>query len=241
MQALVTGDIGLLDSLMATPEELAGAGVPKEVIDKVTAGADKRAEAVEALQKTLTGWTPKTVWNRFDGTFPHVIPADPAGGLEKDLVLYENAVIFAGAPGGQASTAKVVVPPGSRDDQAGRDLEVRRAAPRRRPREAGRRLGQRHPRGDLRHSAARAPSATRRWRRPSRPWPITTTPTPSSSRGDKKDVAQFHVGRIPLLNAIVKVAKDAEDQLSYNKQIVDSLVAAYQTGSYPKAARCSTA
>ena len=52
--------------------------------------------------------------------------------------------------------------------------------------------------------------------------------------GDKKDVARFHVGRIPLLNAIVKVAKDPEDQLSYRKQIVDSLVAAYQTGENPK-------
>ena len=51
--ALVTGDLGLLDSLMATPDELAAAGVPKEVIDKVTAGAGKRAEAVEALQKGL--------------------------------------------------------------------------------------------------------------------------------------------------------------------------------------------
>ena len=66
------------------------------MVDKVTAGAGKRAETVDALLKSLTGWTAKTVWNRFDGTYPHVIPADPAGGLEKDLVLYENAVIFAG-------------------------------------------------------------------------------------------------------------------------------------------------
>ena len=58
------------------------------------------------------------------------------------------------------------------------------------------------------------------------------------SNGDKKDLAQFHVGRIPLLNAIVKVAREPEDQLSYRKQIVDSLVAAYQTGLYPKAGRC---
>ena len=54
------------------------------------------------------------------------------------------------------------------------------------------------------------------------------------SSGDKKDLARFHVGRVPLLNAIVKVAKEPEDQVSYRKQIVDSLVAAYQTGAYPK-------
>ena len=105
--AISTGDLGLLESLMATHDELAAAGLPKAVIDKVTAGAEKRAEAVAALQKGLTGWTAKTVWNRFDGTYPHVIPADPATGLEKDVILYENAVIFAGVPGTQASAAKV--------------------------------------------------------------------------------------------------------------------------------------
>ena len=53
--------------------------------------------------------------------------------------------------------------------------------------------------------------------------------------GEKRDVARFHVGRVPLLSAIVKAAKDPEDQVSYKKQIVDSLVAAYQTGAYSKA------
>ena len=220
---------------MATPQELAAAGVPQAVIEKVTAGADKRAEALEAMQKTLTGWTPKTVWNRFDGTFPHVIPADAAAGLEKDLVLYENAVIFAGAPGAGQTNEQGVVPPGARDDQAGRHLEVRRAAPPRRPREAGRGLGQRHPRGDLRRRRARAPARRGDGSGPQGPGRLRQRQRASSRRGEKKEVAQFHYGRVPLLNAIVKVAKDPEDQLSYRKQIVDSLVAAYQTGAYPKA------
>ena len=53
------------------------------------------------------------------------------------------------------------------------------------------------------------------------------------AEGGKKEIAQFHVGRIPLLRAVVKVLKSPEDQLIYNKQIVDSLAAAYQTGVYP--------
>ncbi len=158
VQALVSSDITLLDSLMATPEELAGAGLPKEVVDKVSAGADKRELAVETLRKTLAGWTARTVWNRFDGTFPHVIPADQATGLSKDLVLYENAVVFAGAPASQASAAKDLVPADSRDDQAGRDLEARGAAPRRGSGKAGRRLRQWHSRGDLRHARLGPPA-----------------------------------------------------------------------------------
>src|SRR6185312_6074635 len=92
----------LLDTLIATPEELKAAGVPDSVVAKVAADAPKRAAEVQTLVKGLVGWTEKTTWNRFDGTLPHVIPADAATGVSKDLVLYENAVIFAGAPASQA-------------------------------------------------------------------------------------------------------------------------------------------
>ena len=49
VQALVTNDPALLDSLMATPEELKAAGVPDSVVAKVAADAPKRAAAVQAL------------------------------------------------------------------------------------------------------------------------------------------------------------------------------------------------
>ncbi|MBV8487602.1 MAG: hypothetical protein JO161_04935, partial [Planctomycetaceae bacterium] len=42
VQALATGDSTLLDALMATTEELADAGVPRDVIGKVTMAAEKR-------------------------------------------------------------------------------------------------------------------------------------------------------------------------------------------------------
>ncbi len=99
------GDLSLLDSVMATPDELAAAGLPREVVEKVTATAAARGDQVGALLKSLAGWTKQTVWNRFDGTFPHVIPADPAGGVEKDIIVYENAMIFPGMATGQADAA----------------------------------------------------------------------------------------------------------------------------------------
>src|SRR5206468_974345 len=57
---------------------------------------------------------------------------------------------------------------------------------------------------------------------------------PLLQSGEKRDHAQYYVGRIPPLRAVVKASKTAEDQLSYNKQVVDSLVAALRTGSYPQ-------
>ncbi len=234
--ALATGDSGLLDSLMATPDELAEAGVPKEVIDKVTAGAGKRAEAVDALQKGLTGWTPKTVWNRFDGTHPHVIPADAASGLEKDLILYENAVVFAGAPApaGQANAAKasfLQVPEMIKLDETWKFVELPRAVDPEKPVVASA--------GGIRAAIfdAAGPGPQRDEAMDQALKALADYDTGNSklqSSGDKKDLARFHVGRVPLLNAIVKVAKEPEDQISYRKQIVDSLVAAYQSGAYPK-------
>ena len=44
-------------------------------------------------------------------------------------------------------------------------------------------------------------------------------------QGGRTEIAKYHVGRIPRLRAVVKASKSADDQLSYNKQVVDSLVA----------------
>src|SRR5262249_55039629 len=51
-------------------------------------------------------------------------------------------------------------------------------------------------------------------------------------QGGKKQVAQYHVGRIPLLRAVVKAVDHAGEQLTYEKRVVDSLAAACQTGFY---------
>ena len=135
---------------MATPEDLTAAGVPKDIVAKVAAAADKRADLVADLQKKLIGWNKQTIWNRFDGTFPHVIPADPASGLAKDLTLYENAMVIPGTTAEQQNPAKLAFLQVPDMIQLGRDLEVHRAAARHRSREADHRDGQRHPFGALR-------------------------------------------------------------------------------------------
>ncbi|WP_165233541.1 redoxin domain-containing protein [Aquisphaera insulae] len=235
--ALATRDTGLLESLMATPAELAEAGVPAEIADKVTAGAAKRAEAVEALIQGLAGWTPKTVWNRFDGTYPHVIPADPSLGIKADIVLYENAVVFAGATapaGAPAPAAKVSflqVPEMIKLGEAWKFVELPRAVDPEKPVVASA--------GGIRaaifDTAGAGPQRDEAMETALKALADYDKANGQLQAGEKKDLARFHVGRVPLLNAIVKVAKEPEDQVSYRKQIVDSLIAAYQTGAYPKA------
>ena len=80
------GDIGLLETVMATPDGSDGGRCTQGDRRQGRRGRPtKRADVVADLQKKLIGWNKQTIWNRFDGTFPHVIPADPASGLAKDL------------------------------------------------------------------------------------------------------------------------------------------------------------
>ncbi len=235
VQALVTNDTALLDSLIATPEELKGAGLPQAAVAKVAAEVPKRAEQVQALLKSLVGWSDKTVWNRFDGAMPHAIPADPATGVEKDLVLYENAVIFAGLPAGQGQQAKVSflqVPEMIQLGDTWKFVELPRAVDPEKPVVAtvsGIRsaiyatAGDGLPQHDEEMEAALKTLAD-----------YDKANSALVSSGDKKESARFHFERIPLLQGVVKASKEAEDKLSYSKQVVDSLVAAYQTGAYPQ-------
>ena len=57
---------------------------------------------------------------------------------------------------------------------------------------------------------------------------------PLLQSGDKESIARYHVDRVPLLRDIVKASKNADEKLGYNKQVVDSLIAALRTGLYPQ-------
>jgi len=232
--ALVAGDVALLETIMATPEELTAAGVPKDIVDKVAAAAAKRSEQVAALQKALVNWNAQTVWNRFDGTFPHVIPADESSGLAKDLTLYENAMVIPGTAAAQQNAAKLAflqVPDMIQLGAAWKLIELPRAIDPEKPIVAvvtGIRsmLFDRANNGEARDEAMDAALKALA--------DYDVKNAPELQRGEKERIVRYHVGRVPLLRAVVKASKSPEDQLSYNKQVVDSLVAALRTDLYPQ-------
>jgi thiol-disulfide isomerase/thioredoxin len=236
--AMDNGDLSLLETVMATPAELAAAGVPKDVVDKVAAAAEARAEKVDALLKMLVGWNRQTVWNRFDGTYPHLIPADPASGLEKDLTVYENAMIFPGSAAAQSNAsaappkvAFIQIPDVIKLDATWKFVELPRAIDPDKPVVASvtgvramlfDRANNVEPRDEAMDAALRA---------------LADYDAKNSAllqSGDHRDLARYHVGRVPLLRTVINSCKSAEDQLNYNKQCIDSLVAALRTGYYPE-------
>ena len=166
VQALVAGDAALLETVMATPAELADAGVPKDVVAKIAAAAEKRVEQVAALQKQLIGWNAQTIWNRFDGTFPHVIPADPAVALEKRRDALRKRNGDSGHDGFPAERGQDGVPADPGHDPVGIDVEVHRAAPRDRSRKTDRRRRQQHAFHAVRPGRRCARRVMRQWSLP---------------------------------------------------------------------------
>jgi thiol-disulfide isomerase/thioredoxin len=236
VQGLVSGDLALLESVLATADELTALGVPKGAVDQVTAAAAQRADHVRALQKALTGWTGKTIWNRLDGQMPHLIPADPASGIKDDLLLYENAVIFAGPPNGQAPPAKMAFLQAAEMVKVGdvwKFVDLPRANDPEKPVVAAD--------GGIRSWVFKQQAGAPAGENPELEAALKklaeydAANAKSQAAGDKKEIAQFHVGRIPLLRVCEKASKSEDEQLVYMKQIVDGLCAAYQTGFYPKA------
>jgi len=234
VQALASGDLALLETVMATTDELTAAGLPKEVVAKVAASAENRAVQVEALKKTLVGWDNQTIWNRFDGTYPRVIPAEASSGLEKDLTLYENAMVIPASSAAQQNPAKLAflqIPDVIELGATWKFIELPRAIDPEKPIVATitgirsmlfDKANNVEPRDEIVDAGLKALAD----------YDIKNAPLVQS--GDKEKVARYHVGRVPLLRGVVKALKIAEDQLNYNKQVVDSLVAAFRTGLYPQ-------
>ncbi len=234
VQALVAGDAGLLETVMASAAELADAGVPKDVVAKVAAAAEKRPEQLAALRKQLIGWNAQTMWNRFDGTFPHVIPADPAVGLAKDVTLYENAMAIPGTTAAQQNAAKMAflqVPDMIQLGSTWKFVDLPHAIDPEKPIVAAAsslrsllfdRAGNVEPRDEEMELALKALAD------------YDAKSAPLLQNGDKKGIARYHVNRIPFVRDLVKKSKNADEKLSYSKQVVDSLISALRTGLYPE-------
>ncbi|MDG3002325.1 redoxin family protein [Paludisphaera mucosa] len=233
VQAIAAGDAVLVESLVATPKELTAAGLPAAVVAKVAATPEQRAEQVAALAKALG----KLAWNRFDGAMPHAIPADPAAGVAKDLVLYENAMIFTSAPAAAgAPAAKLSMLQVAEMIQLGdvwKFVELPRAVDPEKPVVAA----ATGIRSSLYETAAGSGGGARdegmeKALRALAEFDKANVAVLTS--GEKRSIAQYHLKRVALLKAVADAARDPEEKLGYEKQAVDSMVLAYQTGEWSK-------
>ncbi len=236
VQGLISGDQGLIETLMATPAELSTLGVPKGMTDEVAKKSADRATELKALRDGLVGWDGQTVWQRFDGMMPHVIPAE--AGVKEDLTLYENAFIFAGQPNGQGDPMKVAylqVPELIKIGETWKFVElpvpVNPAKPVAPVADAGLRswLYRENLGPDVAPQAPELVEALKALAEHDE----KNAPGPEAT---KQQIAQYHFTRVNLLKPVLELATSDEEKQNYTRQIVDSLAATYQTGQYAKGA-----
>lgn len=236
VQAVVAGDLALLGSVVATSEELKAIGLPKSTVDQAAAAEANRSAQFKAMVTKLGGfgWNKETTWQRLDGQMPHLIPADAGEDLKDDIVLYENAVVFAGPADGKGDLSKIAylqVPELIKIGETWKLASLPNVIDPSKAvipvAEGGIRAGlYRAANNDV---AAGDPAADEALKALA---DYDNANAAALAGGDKKEAARYYVGRIPLLRAVVKVSTKPDDQLVYNKQIADSLAEAYQSGLY---------
>lgn len=233
VQALVTGNPQLLQTVLATPEELAGLGLPDAAVQEAKERIAGLAQSFAALRKTLTGWDGSTVWSRFDGTMPHVIPSD--AGIKEDLVVYENAFIFANQPDNQGDPMAMAYLQANDLVKVGETWKFASVPQAVNPKEPSTIVSDTGLRAAIFREDANAVAANSD--DPAMQKILDTiaqhdqkAPAPDAS--NQQELAKFHVDRVNLLRDAIAAAKTPDEKLNYTRQAVDSLAAAYQTGLY---------
>lgn len=236
-QALATHDSALVNTVLVQAEELSELGLPKGLIAQTRAAQTDREKKLKELFQRLvaTGWSAETTLINFEGKLPHAIPSDPALGLKDDILLYENAMIFAGAPDGK-DTAKIAYLNTSdliRIGDVWKFLDLPAATDPEKPSPMAARDGVRawvFRAEQAGHAPANDPAFDEAVAAVAR-HDEAGAPDPND---DPDGFIRFQLKRNQLLGKVVDRAKNAADKLAYEKQRIDCVVAMYQTGKYPE-------
>ncbi len=233
VEALNEEDDDLLETIMATPEELEELGLPDSEVRRADERLNTLAKTADRLRDQLTGWDESTVWLRFDAARPHVIPADPGLSIDRDLTLFENGLVFVGDLEDPTRAAKMaylqvpelvqigetwkfvgwpqVIDPNNTEPMTLPASGIRFALFRGRDGSPG----------------GISPEFDRALER------LATYDEENDARrisGDPKQQAEYFLNRITPLDGVIASTNDASQRLTYQKQKADALVQAYQNG-----------
>ncbi len=239
VQAIMANDPGLLDTVIASVEEMKELGFPETTLKRAGETAANRPAALSALRKSLGagGWTNNTTWSRFDGTMPHVIPADAAAGLKGEVLLYENAVVFATPPDGAtpdavAKMAYLSVADVIKVGDCWKFLDLPHPVDPLKP--ATSTLVSL--RSDLMTGGSAEKAKNPELDAALKELAAFDAAGPPAPGSGKKSAAEWHVSRLRMLKKVIQAADDPADKLAYNKQAVSNAAEAWKTGAYPEGA-----
>lgn len=235
VQAIIGGDLPLLESVMLKPEDAKTLGLPDAVAKDAADGAAARRNQVVELQKSLKGWNNQTTWGRFDGMMPHVIPAEGAG---PEVLLYENAVIFVngGEKADPRGLAYLHVPELVRVGDTWKFLSLPRAVDPTKPEVNDLAAG------SLRQKLFGTDAGPADSNANDVPPELMQKLAEHDAKnpgadGGAKAIAQWHLDRIAILKELIGAARTPESKLNFYKLVVHDLAEAYKTGLYPDGAK----
>ncbi|WP_166823715.1 redoxin domain-containing protein [Thalassoroseus pseudoceratinae] len=224
--ALIDGDATRLQSVLITPSELQRLGVQKKLADEILKLVAKPAETLQKIRSRSQLISPQTQWMRFDSANPGLIPADEDKANE-DLVVYENAmgIVEAGDRAGLVQIGEMVrvgnvwkltqVPEPIEGDSA----QVA----------AGGVLMQ--PSSVIPGGGAPIDGYNERTRELLVKLQEIDSQAPAPTEGAKA-VADYNRRRADVLDQLVEAADSPQEREQWQRQLVDGLAAAVQTGQF---------
>lgn len=226
VQAMITNDAARMAALLVTREDIETLGIEKAVADKLLDSVAKAPEKIRTRLANSDVLTSDTVWMRFDGSFPSVVPAED-GKAAQDLLVYENVMAFVETrkkPGliqvgelirvGDAWKLTQIPRP-----LEGETLQVTEGGILMQPTLASIGAasgGTVSPEAQPLLDELRALDAD--------------SPAPNAGRDA---LATYNSKRADLLNKLIAVSATDEERVQWTRQMVDGIAAAVQTGAYP--------
>ncbi|MDF1742819.1 MAG: redoxin domain-containing protein [Gimesia sp.] len=96
--ALAKNDTNAFKTLMITEKELTDSGIKNPYADKIRESVKGATKEIPIMLTKTKMLTPETVWVRFDGSMPGLIPADDVK-TDKDLHVFENVMAIVDTKG----------------------------------------------------------------------------------------------------------------------------------------------
>lgn len=227
VQALVTKDVKLLQSLLVSSKDLKDLGITGKLADKILEQvASPEVKLEQAISKSkLLG--PKTKWMRFDGSLPGVVPADQVG-AKADVAIYENvmAIVETGDQPGLIHVGELV-----RVGDAWKLTHVPQPVEGASPQIAA--GGLFIPSFDTPNPGAGTTAATDNPQLQKLIEQMQELEQKAPAAGaTRATLAKYNAQRADILEKLRAAADTAEEREQWTRQLVDGITAAVQTGSY---------
>jgi len=228
VRALATGDVKILQPLLATAEDLTAVGVDKAAQAAVLKGLAGAEQALAVILKNSKTVSPTTRWLQFNCSMPYMIPAE-AGKSAQDLYVYENAmaIVENGKENGSihlgeivrvGNTWKLTVLPRPVE---GQESFVAEGGGLFQPSMAQNGASNGAPDGSLKPEVQQLIDALKKLDE------VQPAPTATLAEFEK-----YHTTRFQYLAKLAEVSSSAEERDSWQRQLIEGIFAATQSGTY---------